>query len=112
LAFTLNSDFTVIARHFTGLNTDNQIESIIVRRQNNYKMEFNPNNNIIKLCLQGMDMEQKGNTEEAGRLFLQAWNKATDDFEKFTASYYVARHQKNVSDKLKWLDTALHFALK
>lgn len=75
-------------------------------------MEFNPNNNIIKLCLQGMDMEEKGKPEEASRLFLQAWNETTNDFEKFTAAYYVARHQKNVPDKLKWLETALQFALK
>ena len=75
-------------------------------------MEFNPNNNIVKLCLQGMDMEEKGKPEEASRLFLQAWNEATNDFEKFIAAYYVARHQKNVSDKLKWLETALQFALK
>ena len=75
-------------------------------------MEFNPNNDIIKLCLQGMDMEGKGQPEEASRLFLQAWNEATNDFEKFIAAHYVARHQKNVSDKLKWLETALQFALK
>lgn len=75
-------------------------------------MEFNPNNNIIKLCVQGMDMEGKGKPEEASRLFLQAWNEATNDFEKFTAAHYVARHQKNVSDKLKWLETALQLALK
>jgi hypothetical protein len=75
-------------------------------------MEFNPNNNIIKLCIQGMDMEEKGKPEEAGRLFLQAWNEATNDFEKFTAAHYVARHQKNVPDKLKWLETGLEFALK
>src|ERR1700712_1611670 len=75
-------------------------------------MEFNPNNNIIKLCLQGMDMEEKGKPEEASKIFIQAWNEATNDFEKFTAAYYVARHQKNVSDKLKWLETALQFALK
>ena len=75
-------------------------------------MEFNPNSNIVKLCLQGMDLEEKGKPEEASRLFLQAWNEATKDFEKFTAAYYVARHQKNVSDKLKWLQTALQFALK
>lgn len=75
-------------------------------------MEFNPNNNIIKLCLQGMDREEKGKPEEASRLFLQAWNETTNDFEKFTAAYYVARHQKNVPDKLKWLETALQFALK
>jgi hypothetical protein len=75
-------------------------------------MEFNPNNNIVKLCLQGMGMEDAGEPEEAGRLFLQAWNEATNEFEKFTAAHYVARRQKNVSDKLKWLETALRLGLK
>lgn len=75
-------------------------------------MEFDPNNNVVKLCLQGMDMEGKGRPEEASSLFLQAWNEATTDFEKFIAAYYVARHQKNVPDKLKWIETALRFALK
>ncbi len=75
-------------------------------------MEFNPNNNVIKLCLQGMELEGKDKPEEASRVFLQAWNEATNDFEKFTAAYYVARHQKNISDKLKWLQTTLQFALK
>jgi len=75
-------------------------------------MEFNPNNNVIKLSIEGMGMEDKGNPEEASRLFLQAWNEATNDFEKFTAAYYVARHQENTSDKLKWFETALQFALK
>src|SRR5687768_15089442 len=75
-------------------------------------MEFNPNNNVVKLCVQGMGMEEKEKPEEASKLFLQAWNEATNDFEKYTAAYYVARHQKNVPDKLKWLETALQFALK
>lgn len=75
-------------------------------------MEFNPNNNIIKLCIQGMDMEEKDKPEEAGRLFLQAWNEAANDFEKYTAAFYVARHQKNISGKLSWLETALMFALQ
>ena len=75
-------------------------------------MEFNPGNHVIKLCVQGMVMEEKGEPEEASRLFLQAWNEATNDFEKFTAAYYVARHQHNVADKLKWMETALQFALK
>src|SRR3954470_18737261 len=75
-------------------------------------MEFNPNNNVIKLCIQGMDMEGKDNPEEARRLFLQAWDEATNDFEKFTAAHYVARHQKNVVDKLKWDLIALDLALK
>jgi hypothetical protein len=75
-------------------------------------MDFNPNNHIIKLCIQGMQMEAEGKPEEASRLFVQAWNEATHDFEKFTAAYYVARHQEHVSDKLKWLETTLQFALK
>jgi tetratricopeptide (TPR) repeat protein len=75
-------------------------------------MEFNPNNDIVKLCLQGMDLEGKSKPEEANTIFLQAWNEATNDYEKFLAAYYVARHQKNVSNKLKWLDACLQFALK
>jgi rifampin ADP-ribosylating transferase len=75
-------------------------------------MEFDSNNNVVKLCAQGMDLEGKGKLEEASKLFLQAWDEATNDFEKFTAAHYVARHQKTVVDKLNWDETALHLALK
>lgn len=75
-------------------------------------MQFDPNNKIVQLCAQGMNMEGEGKTEEARKLFLQAWNEASNDFEKFTSAHYVARHQKNVSDKLKWDKTALDLALK
>jgi hypothetical protein len=74
-------------------------------------MDFNPSNKVIKLCLQGMAMEEQGKPDEASRLFLQAWNEATNDFEKYIAAYYVARYQETVSDKLKWLETALQFAV-
>lgn len=75
-------------------------------------MEFSPFNNVVKLCLQGMDMEEKGQPAEASKLFMQGWNEATNGFEKFLAAYYVARHQKTVADKLKWLELALEHALK
>jgi len=75
-------------------------------------MEFDPSNNVIKLCVQGMAMEEKGNSDQASRQFLQAWNESTNDFEKFTAAYYVARSQKGIPNKLKWLETALQFASK
>jgi len=74
-------------------------------------MEFSPFNKIVKLCLQGIDLEEKGRPEEAGKIFLQAWNEATNDFEKFLAAYYVARHQINVLDRLNWYQTALRLAL-
>jgi hypothetical protein len=75
-------------------------------------MEFSPFNNVVKLCLQGMSMEEKGKPEEAKNLFLQGWNEATNDHEKFLAAHYISRHQKTVTDKLKWLETALEYALK
>lgn len=73
-------------------------------------MEFSPFNHVVKYCLQGMEMEAKAQPEEALKLFLQGWNEATNDFEKFLAAYYIARHQKTVADHLKWLETALQFA--
>ena len=75
-------------------------------------MEFSPNNNVVKLCLQGMGMEEKGKLEEASKLFLQGWNEAKNDFERFISAHYIVRHQKNASDKLKWLETTLQFALR
>lgn len=83
-----------------------------INRQHKSSMEFNPNNPIVKLCVQGMAMEENGKPEEAYTLFLQAWSEATNDFEKYLAAYYVARHQMHVSERLKWLETALEFALK
>ena len=75
-------------------------------------MQFDTNNKIVNLCAEGMALEGKGKKEEALKLFQQAWNEATDDFEKFTSAHYVARHQENITDKLKWDKTALSFALK
>jgi tetratricopeptide (TPR) repeat protein len=75
-------------------------------------MEFDPRNNVIKLCMQGMAMEEKGDRDEASRQFLQAWNESANDFEKFIAAYYVARSQTDTHEKLKWLETALQFAAK
>lgn len=75
-------------------------------------MEFNPSNIVIKLCLQGMELEEKGRPEEAIKLFHRAWNEAENDFEKFTAAHFIGRYQKDVPDKLKWLKAALQFAIK
>lgn len=75
-------------------------------------MQFDPNNTVNNLCAKGMEMEANQRPGEAQSLFLQAWDAATNDIEKFTAAHYVARHQKSVEDKLKWDETALAFALK
>jgi len=59
-----------------------------------------------------MELEGEGKKEEALKTFQQAWDEATNDFEKFTSAHYVARHQDNIADKLRWDKTALNLALK
>ena len=75
-------------------------------------MEFSPFNNIVKLCIQGMDMEEKNQPEEALRLFTKGWEEASNSFEKYLSAYYIARNQKSTEEKLNWLIIALDFALK
>jgi len=75
-------------------------------------MEFNPHNPVIKLCIQGMAAEENGNPDEAGKIFLEAYNDATNDFEKYLAAFYLARNQIVAADKLKWYETALQFGTK
>src|ERR1700679_3904832 len=74
-------------------------------------MNFDPENPIIKLCGQGMLLEGDDNVSAAAELFMQAWNEASNDFEKFTAAHYVARHQNTVADKLRWDEVSLNLAL-
>ncbi|CAH0205610.1 hypothetical protein SRABI04_02094 [Chryseobacterium sp. Bi04] len=75
-------------------------------------MEFTPNNPVIQLCMQGIQLEETENPEEGCKLFLQAWDKATNDFEKFLAAWFIGRCQVKVPDQLSWYETALEFALK
>jgi len=75
-------------------------------------MQFDPDNNIVKLCAEGMCKEGEGKPGEAYELFTQAWNEATSDFEKLAAAHYVARYQKTIADKLQWDEVALGIALK
>lgn len=75
-------------------------------------MEFSPFNSVVKLCLQGMSLEAEGKPAEAEKLFMQGWNEAENDLEKFLAAYYISRHQKMPADQLKWLQIALELALR
>jgi tetratricopeptide (TPR) repeat protein len=73
-------------------------------------MQFDPENPIVKICVEGMDMEGRGQPDNARLLFMKAWNDAETIVEKITAAHFVARHQNSVIDKLKWDETALDLA--
>jgi rifampin ADP-ribosylating transferase len=74
-------------------------------------IKFDPNNDVIKLCMSGMALESSGNIEEAITMFYKAWQEATDDYDRFIAAYYLASQQKSITDKLKWMETSLQCAL-
>jgi tetratricopeptide (TPR) repeat protein len=72
--------------------------------------EVDPNNPVVQLCAQGMELEGKGRLDEASQVFLNAWNQSADDFERCIAALYVARHQKNAVDALLWNQRSLDHA--
>ena len=75
-------------------------------------MQFDSENNVVKLCAKGMELEANAQLDEAYKQFLKAWNEANNDFERFTAAHYVARCQETVEEKLLWDEKALACALK
>ncbi len=73
-------------------------------------MQFDPNNQVFQLCLKGMSFEAEGKRGEAEKLFQEAWDLASDNFEAFTAAHFLARSQKDPKDNLKWNMEALNRA--
>ena len=72
---------------------------------------FDPANEIVRLCMVGMSLEEKGRKEDAADFFMRAWEESQNDFERFLAAFHVGRIQKNNEDKLKWLKKSLTCAL-
>jgi tetratricopeptide (TPR) repeat protein len=73
-------------------------------------MNFDPENTVVKLCAQGMQAEAEGEIEEANACFKQAWEAATNDFERFIAAHYCARNQPDPLVNLQWNLDALKYA--
>jgi hypothetical protein len=68
---------------------------------------MDPENPIVKLCVQGMEAEMRGRHNEASLLFIQAWEQSTTDYEACVAAHYVARHQQTPEDALRWNQESL-----
>ncbi len=63
---------------------------------------MDPNNPIVRLCVEGMRAESEQRMADASALFWQAWEASSDDFEACVAAHYVARHQETPEDALQW----------
>ena len=71
---------------------------------------MDPNNPVVRLCVQGIECEGRGQFEHASRLFLEVWNQSMTDFERCIAAHYIARHQTDPLDTLRWNQLALDHA--
>lgn len=71
-------------------------------------MSFDPEDRVVKLCVQGLALEERSR-EEAAKLYLTAWNESATDFDRFLAAYHLARVEP---DRLAWLERSLEFAEK
>ena len=68
------------------------------------------NNPVIQLCIQGTQAEFRGNIQQACREYEKAWKIAQNDYEACIAAHYLARHQENPQDALRWNAEALRSA--
>jgi tetratricopeptide (TPR) repeat protein len=73
-------------------------------------MNFDPNNKIVQLCVQGMNAEFEGDMAKAQTFFQEAWDSSSNDFERFTSAHYLARNQQSPFENLKWNLIALEHA--
>jgi hypothetical protein len=71
---------------------------------------LDPDNLVVKLCIQITRAEFAGHLDEARRLALLAWQSAQDDYERCMAAHYIARYQEDPNEKLRWDKEALQRA--
>ena len=71
---------------------------------------LNTENPIIQLCILGTQAEFAGHLDDARKLYLQAWQTASDDYEACIAAHYVARFGENPAETLRWNQVALNHA--
>ena len=68
---------------------------------------MDPNNPVVKLCMEGMAAEARGKFDDARHLFEQAWSICQDDYDACMAAHFLARHQDSPQATFKWNQEAL-----
>ncbi|MFF7228984.1 hypothetical protein [Streptomyces sioyaensis] len=61
-----------------------------------------PESQVVRLCVAGMQAETEGRNTRAHELFQHAWDLAADDYEACIAAHYLARHQNSPEATLRW----------
>ncbi|MFV0314960.1 MAG: NAD(+)--rifampin ADP-ribosyltransferase, partial [Anaerotignum sp.] len=74
-------------------------------------IDFSPSNEIVKICMRGIPyLEKNENVDEAEKIFLEALEKTSNDFEKYLVSYFIARSKTDINEKLEWFEKTFQIA--
>ena len=73
-------------------------------------LTLDPANPVIVAIGRGMQSEITGDRQAARAAYTEAWDRATDDFERCIAAHYVPRVMDDPGDKLRWNEDALRHA--
>jgi tetratricopeptide (TPR) repeat protein len=68
---------------------------------------LDPDNTVVRFCIEGMQAEAEGKSKEARTLFEQAWAAHSDDYEACVAAHFLARQQETHVEALRWNQEAL-----
>lgn len=64
----------------------------------------------VALCAEGMRAEAQGDPAAARAAFGRAWEASVDTYGAVVAAHYLARHQPDAADTLRWNRRALDLA--
>jgi predicted negative regulator of RcsB-dependent stress response len=73
-------------------------------------LTVDPSNPVIAAIGRGTAAETTGDIDAARQAYEQAWQAATDDFERCVAAHYVPRTIDDPEERLQWNEDALRFA--
>ena len=73
-------------------------------------LTLDPSNPVVAAIGRGMHAEIIGDRQAALVAYTEAWDQATDDFERCIAAHYVPRAIEDAAEKLRWNEVALAHA--
>jgi hypothetical protein len=68
-------------------------------------------NEVVRLCVAGVEAEQRGDGELATERYTAAWEASSNDLEACVAAHYLARVQAAADARLRWNELALERAV-
>ena len=75
-------------------------------------MGIDPNDPVVKMCVEGINEEMAGNLSNAAKLYEKAWEQCTNELNSCIVAHYMARVQQSQEGKLSWNLKALDHANK